>query len=304
MERELHPFAEFTPEERQKLLEDGWAEGGASGALRSFSDTMTNEEANSVVADFVRERIREKVDDPELAENLLPVDHPLGSKRLCLDTNYFEAYNRDNVDLVNLRKDPIEAITPKGIKAGGTEYEVDAIIFALGFDAVTGALRAIDIYDTEGVTLRERWEDGPETYLGLSVVGFPNFFALTGPGSPAVLGNAIVAIEIQVEWVAATIEHLRDAHLARIEPTAEAARGWTNHAAEVAEQTLFIKAKSWFLGSNIPGKPRVFLPYAGGMARYRETLESVAQKGYDGFVLRDENGRTSSDTDSVSVGSN
>jgi cyclohexanone monooxygenase len=237
------------------------------------------------VAEYVRSKIRTTVRDPAVAEKLIPTDHPLGAKRLCVDTNYYETYNRPNVALVDLSTTPIEEITPRAVRTRDAEYAVDAIVFALGFDAITGALMAIDFRGRGGTSLRESWAAGPRTYLGLGVAGFPNLFTITGPGSPSVLGNVIVSIEQHVEWIATCMSYLRERGLDRIEATVAAQDSWFAHVGEVARGTLFVSAKSWFMGANIAGKPRMFMPYAGGVPAYRKICDDVAGRGYDGFAL-------------------
>jgi cyclohexanone monooxygenase len=217
---------------------------------------------------------------------LAPKDHPIGTKRLCLDTGYYETYNRDNVTLIDVRSDPIAAITETGVRTlGGQTFALDALVFATGFDAMTGALREIDIRTSEGGELREHWEGGPLTYLGLMVAGFPNMFVVTGPGSPGVKTQMIASIEQHVDWIADCLKHLGAHGLDRIEPTAEAEAEWVSHVNAVAHATLYPLANSWYMGANIPGKPRVFMPYVGGYDRYKRHCDAVAANGYEGFVL-------------------
>jgi cation diffusion facilitator CzcD-associated flavoprotein CzcO len=275
---------EVSAEDRQRELEGRWQYGGAT-IIASFADLLTNKEANDVAAEFVRSKIRETVKDPAVAELLLPKDHPIGTKRPCVDTEYFETYNRDNVTLVDVRSAPIEEITEKGLRTGGVEYELDAIVFATGFDAMTGALFNIDIRGRDGQSLRQKWADGPRTYLGLAVEGFPNLFTITGPGSPSVLSNMIVSIEQHVEWISDCIEYLRQHDLTSIEATADAENAWVEHVNVVGNYTLYPLANSWYVGANIPGKPRVFMPYIGGVGNYRKKCDEVAAKGYEGFAL-------------------
>lgn len=284
-DRPLRPFDEFSSTERVEVCEQGWRKGGAPGMLRAFADSLINPQANRVVAEFVRTKIRKTVKDPQVAELLVPTDHPLGAKRICVDTNYYETYNRDNVTLIDVRSAPIERITERGVRTSEHEYEVDLIVFALGFDAITGALIAIDVRGRDGLSLRERWAAGPRAYLGVAVAGFPNLFTITGPGSPSVLGNVIVSIEQHVDWISNCIAYMRRAGLDRIEAQEPAQDAWVEHVAEVASKTLFVAAKSWFLGANIEGKPRVFMPYAGGVPAYRRRCEEVAERGYEGFTL-------------------
>jgi cyclohexanone monooxygenase len=254
--------------------------------MGAFSDLITNQEANDTAAEFVRSKIREIVKDPAVAEILAPKDHPIGTKRICVDTRYYETFNRPNVTLIDVRKNAIAAITPAGVRlADGTEHAVDAIVFATGFDAMTGALTRVDIRGTAGETLARKWEAGPRTYLGLSTAGFPNMFMITGPGSPSVLSNMIVSIEQHVDWTVDCLQHMRARGLTRIEATQQAEDDWVAHNNEVADRTLYPRAASWYMGANVPGKPRVFMPYIGGVGAYRQLCDEVAQKGYEGFRL-------------------
>jgi cyclohexanone monooxygenase len=275
---------EVTPEERDHAYETRWQRGGL-GFNSAFIDVGVKIEANDTAAEFVRAKIRAIVRDPEVAEALAPKDYPIGTKRLCADSGYFETYNRDNVTLVNLRKTPIEAITPQGIKTADAEYAFDSIVFAIGFDAMTGPLLGIDIRGRCGVSLRELWAAGPHTYLGIGMAGFPNLFTITGPGSPSVLSNMIVSIEQHVDWIADCVDYLCEHGYQSIEPTAEAQEAWVAHVNEVGHTTLYPRANSWYMGANIPGKPRVFMPYIGGVGTYRQKCDEVAEAGYTGFTL-------------------
>ena len=234
---------------------------------------------------FQSDRIREIVRDPRTAEALAPKDHPIGTKRICVDTNYFATYNRPNVTLVNLRETPLEAITETGVRTAAGETEVDAIVFATGFDAMTGALAAMDIRGRDGLRLSTKWEDGPRTYLGLTIAGFPNLFLITGPGSPSVLSNMIVSIEQHVDWIADCLAFLGARQAGLIEATDAAEEDWVRHGMEVANRTLYPRAASWYMGANVPGKPRVFLPYIGGVGAYREICDEVAADSYRGFRI-------------------
>jgi cyclohexanone monooxygenase len=274
-----------SPEERRRNYERLWDEGGTIGFLTCYNDFLVSEEANETAAEFVREQIRRTVHDPKVAELLAPKDHPIGSKRLCLDTGYYETYNRDNVTLVDARSAPIEEITPRGVLTADREYELDAIAFATGFDAMTGALREIDIRVEGGEVLAEKWVGGPLTYLGLMSAGFPNLFMITGPGSPSVKSQMIVSIEQHVDWIARCLDDLRTQGLARIEPTADAEVAWVAHVNQVADSTLYPRANSWYVGANIPGKPRVFMPYVGGVGAYRRRCDEIAANGYEGFEV-------------------
>lgn len=226
------------------------------------------------------------VKDPEVAETLSPRTFPFGTKRPCLDSGYYETFNRPNVHLVDLRKTRVVEFTETGLRTSAGEFEFDAIVFATGFDAMTGALNAIDITGGNGVSLRERWSAGPRTYLGVAMAGFPNLFTITGPLSPSVLSNMVVSIEQHVEWITDCIAYLRENGYAQIEATAEAEDAWVEHVAEVGSLTLFPKADSWYMGANVPGKPRVFLPYVGGVGLFRQKCDEVAANGYEGFTLR------------------
>jgi cyclohexanone monooxygenase len=225
------------------------------------------------------------VRDPEVAESLAPRDYPLGTKRMCVDTDYYVTFNRDNVTLVNLRATPIEAITPRGLRTSGAEYALDAIVFAIGFDAMTGALLNIDIRGRRGQSLRQKWAAGPRTYLGLAIAGFPNLFTITGPGSPSVLSNMIVSIEQHVDWIADCIAHLREHGRGCIEAMPAAEEAWVEHVNEIGNATLYPRANSWYTGANIPGKPRIFMPYIGGVGTYRQTCDQVAANDYEGFSM-------------------
>jgi cyclohexanone monooxygenase len=256
--------------ERQAEFERCWACGGAN-FTHAFNDIFFNRETNDTAAEFVRQRIRMIVRDPGVAAKLLPTDHPIGTNRICVDTGYYETFNRDNVTLVDVRETPIVSATPGGLRTTAGEYPLDSIIFATGYDAVTGALARIDIRGRDGRVLRDKWAEGPRTYLGIAAAGFPNLFLITGPGSPSVLTNMVVAIEQHVGWAADCIAALHARGLATIEATeaAETAEtAWGAHVDEVAGRTLFSLANSWYMGANIPGKPRVFLPFVGGFGNY------------------------------------
>ncbi len=275
---------EVPPEEREAEYEARWARGGTA-FMGAFSDLITNREANETASEFVRRKIRGIVKDPKVAELLAPKGYPIGTKRICVDTEYFETFNRPNVTLVDVRTAPIEAITPRGVRAGAAEYDCDALVFATGFDAMTGALTRIDIRGRGALSLAEKWADGPRTYLGLMTAGFPNLFMITGPGSPSVLSNMIVSIEQHVDWLSDCLAHLRSRGLTTIEAMPEAEEAWVAHVNEVADRTLYPQAASWYMGANVPGKPRVFMPYIGGVGTYREKCAEIAAKGYEGFRL-------------------
>jgi cyclohexanone monooxygenase len=233
----------------------------------------------------VRDKIRQTVRDPETAEALLPTSHPIGTKRLCVDSHYYETYNRENVTLVDLRRDPILEVTPSGLRTESAMHDLDSIVFATGYDAMTGTLAKIDIRGRDGIRLREKWAEGPRTYLGIAVAGFPNLFTITGPGSPSVLSNMMVSIEQHVDWLSNCIEYLQERRIQAIEATQDAEDRWGEHVQEVAYKTLYPQAGSWYMGMNIPGKPRVFMPYVGGVGHYRKVCDDVAAREYEGFVL-------------------
>ena len=272
-------------EERRAKFEETWERGELLAITGMYLDVLANQTVNDQIADLYREKVRSIVKDPETAEALCPKDYPIGTKRACLDTGYLETFNRPHVRLIDLRKQPIASITEKGIDTVEESMEFDAIVYATGFDAMTGALVAVDITGRDGITLKEKWAGGPSTYLGLTTRGFPNFFAVTGPGSPSVLSNMAVSIEQHVEWVTDCIAFMRTNGFETIEPTETAEAGWNQHVQDCAAITLFPKANSWYMGANVPGKPRVFYPYIGGVDTYRRTCEQVVEQGYLGFSL-------------------
>jgi cation diffusion facilitator CzcD-associated flavoprotein CzcO len=275
---------EATPEEREKNFEERWIKGRQDLCV-AYADIGLDEEANKTAADFVRKKIRSIVKDPRVAEMLCPTDHPLGAKRISLDTNYFDTYNRPNVTLVDIRKTPIEQVTPTGLRTRDRAFDIDILIFATGFDAVTGPLLRMDIRGKAGLKLNDVWAHGPKSYLGLMVAGFPNFFTITGPGSPSVLANVIFSIDQHVDWIGDCIAYLKKNKIKALEPTEASQEAWGEHVAEVGSKTLFTKANNWYLGANVPGKPRVFLPYVGGLMNYRAKCEEIVAKGYEGFTL-------------------
>jgi len=274
---------EYTPEEVRARLEERWLQGGFP-FLQSFTDVMTNPDANKILADFVREKIRERVKDPKIAAKLTPTTYPLGAKRPILDTDYFETFNRDNVTLVDAQDEPIERVTPKGIIAGGHTYEFDDLVFATGFDAMTGALERIDIRGEKGMSLKDKWAAGPLTYLGLLSAGFPNLFLLSGPGSPSVLANCIHGPEYQTDWIMELLMRERAKGRMTIDVDPEAEQQWVEHVNMVGNHTLFVHTNSWYIGANVPGKPRVFMPYVG-QGNYRRKCEEIAAENYKGFVV-------------------
>lgn len=271
-------------QQRRADYEARWLKGGVN-FVRTYADISLNQAANDTAADFVREKIRETVRKPEVAEKLLPFDHPIATKRICIDTQYFETYNRDNVTLVDIRSAPIEAVTPEGLKTKDAFFALDALVFATGFDAVTGALGRIDIRGRDGRSLKQKWASGPRSYLGLMSSGFPNLFTITGPGSPSILTNVVVSIEQHVEFIADAIAALEAKGVSAIEAEEEAENAWAEHVVEAAGRTLLVKANSWYMGANIPGKPRAILPYAGGFNVYKQKCDEIAARGYVGFRL-------------------
>jgi cyclohexanone monooxygenase len=274
--------------ERRATFEAAWGAGGFTFLSGTFRDLVLNEEANETAADFVRSKIDEIVRDPRVAEMLKPRDFPIGTKRLPLDTNYYETFNRPNVTLVDLKRTPVEAITPTGIRTNAAHHDLDVIVYATGFDALTGPLEALGIRGRGGRALRDDWRAGPRTYLGVAVPGFPNLFTITGPGSPSVLSNMPVSIEQHVEWIGDCLAWARGRGAEVIEATEQAAADWTEHVQQVASHTLHPKAASWYMGANIPGKPRIFLPYIGGVGNYRDRCAAVAASGYEGFTVSGE----------------
>lgn len=285
-ERSYRSALEVTEAERRRVYEAAWEKGGLI-LSSTFKDLTISAEANETVCEFIRGKIKETVRDVKVAEMLLP-SYYFATKRPVLDTHYFETYNRDNVSLVDVRKEPIVEITPKGIRTAETEYELDILVFATGYEAMTGSLLKLNISGRGGVTLREKWEDGarPKTYLGLATAGFPNLFMITGPESPSVLSNMPVSIEQHVEWIGDCIEYLHEHGLDRIEAKEEAEEAWSRHCWEVADSTLFTKAQSWYTGANIHDKPVGFPIYLGGVGHYRNICTEIAEKGYEGFALQ------------------
>jgi cyclohexanone monooxygenase len=276
---------EEDPETLQRNLEASWATGGVVMSL-IYPGVIRDEGVNKVFADFVADKVRAKVHDPEVAEKLIPKSYPFAAKRLCSDTGYFEIYNRDTVTLVDLTESPIERIVEHGIELrDGTVLEVDTIVFATGFDAMTGTLLRTGITGREGVPLREAWADGPTTYLGLGIPGFPNLFVVAGPGSPSVLANMVPSIEFHVDWIADAITTLRESGATTIEATEDAGREWTEHVDRIGQRTLYPRAGSWYMGSNIPGKRQGLMLYTGGTVEYRRRLEEVVANGYEGWAI-------------------
>lgn len=276
---------EVSPAERQKILEKAWAVGGTRFFAQSFSDLLSDQEANDAAAQFVAKYIRTIVRDPAIAELLIPTDHPIGTKRPPMDDDYYATFNRPNVMLVDIRRSPILDINGSTLRTTGGAYDLDALVLATGFDAITGPLMAIDIRGRGGISLRDKWSAGAKSYLGLGTAGFPNLFTITGPLSPSVLANMPTAIEQHVDWIADCLAYMRHHALSAIEATTGAEDQWVAHTADVAQGTLYPKANSWYLGSNIPGKPRQFGVYLGGFNNYREHCNDIAANGYEGFAF-------------------
>ncbi len=274
--------ADLSDEQINEILEARWQRGGAF-FLGAFADALANPDTNKKCANFVRNKIRTIVKDPATAELLCPKDHPIGTKRICVDTGYYETYNRDNVTLVDVRSDPIQRITATGLQTQSHAYDFDTLVLATGFDAMTGALLGMDIRGEGGAKLADKWAEGPKTYLGLAVNGFPNLFTVTGPGSPSVLSNVLVSIEQHIDWIVDCMQYMQGNGYARVDADVSAQEQWTAHVTEVASATLFPQGGSWYLGANVAGKPRVFMPYAAGVGAYREVCDAVTADGYRGF---------------------
>ncbi|MES2483409.1 MAG: NAD(P)/FAD-dependent oxidoreductase [Pseudomonadota bacterium] len=275
---------EVDEQERQREYDKRWARGG-NNFTHSFNDLLTNKQANDTASEYVRGKIRSIVKDPAKAALLAPTDHGLGTKRVCVDTNYYATYNLPHVSLVDLRATPISKIEPEGLRTTDKLYPLDAIVFATGYDAVTGSLDLIDIRGRGGLALKAKWHEGPRTYLGLMTQGFPNLFMITGPQSPSITTNVVMSIEQHVDWIARLLDHMKAKGLATAEADAKAETDWVANNNELASKTLFPSANSWFMGANIPGKPRVFLPYIGGFGNYTNICEEVIAAGYKGFHL-------------------
>ena len=269
-------------EERQAVYDQRWTMGGFA-FLGSFNDLLTNEAANETAAEYTRQQVRNIVKDPAVAALLAPTTYPIGTKRICVDTDYYKTYNRDNVELVDISGGPIERMTATGLVANGREFRFDSIVFATGFDAMTGTLFKVDIRGRDGQALKDKWFAGPRTYLGLMSAAFPNLFMITGPGSPSVKGNMATSMEQHVDFVTDALVHMRGRGFELIEPERAAEDEWVDHVQEVANRTLFPRANSWYMGANIPGKPRLFMPYIGGVGTYRKICEEIVADGYKGF---------------------
>jgi cation diffusion facilitator CzcD-associated flavoprotein CzcO len=272
--------------EREAKYQAAWDKGGLQFRA-TFKDLLTNKAANDTAAAFIKNRIAQVVNDPTTAATLTDFDHPFAAKRPPIDSHYFETFNRPHVKLVNLRRDPIERITPTGIQTASQQHRLDAIVYATGFDAMTGAFDNIAFTGRHGKRLRDVWQAGPVTYLGLQIPGFPNLFTITGPGSPSVLCNMPPQIEQHVDWITACIGHLREQGVATVEASEAAAQAWGDEVNRAAQASLLGEVPhSWYLGANVPGKPRAFMPYAGGLKRYRDLCDEVASNGYRGFMLQ------------------
>ena len=276
---------DLAPEQRTDHLESAWRRGGA-GFASTFDDVIVDPEANRIAADFVRGKIAQTVEDEEIAQKLMPQSYPIGSKRLAVDTDYYATYNRDNVALVDLRETPLERIVANGVQTRAGVVPLDALVLATGFDAMTGSFLKIDPVGRDDLALSEKWHAGPRTYLGLMSEGFPNCFFIAGPGSPSVLSNMVLSIEQHVEWVAACITDLEANGKSVIEPLGEAEDEWVSSINAAADKTLFMQGDSWYLGANVPGKPRVFMPFLGGVELYASIIEKVAANDYRGFARR------------------
>lgn len=279
---------ETSPQDREELFDELYAARGFGIALANFRDIMVDPKANAIVSEYIEKRIRQRVNDPGIADKLVPKNHGFGTRRVPLETNYYEVYNQANVTLLDLGETPIERITPKGIKTAAKEYELDMLIYATGFDPVTGSLNRIDISGIGGKKLKDKWADGPQTYLGIQAQGFPNFLTLVGPHNGATLCNIPRCIEQNVEWVSDLLDYMRSKDFTYVEPSKEAEQEWTAHVGETAERTLFPTADSWFMGvnTNNPERKRTFMLYAGGVPRYTAKCNEVAEKAYEGFVLK------------------
>lgn len=271
-------------EVRHDKFQARWTSGGLT-FMGVYNNLTLDQQANDTAANFIRAKIAEIVKDPETAKLLQPNNHPVGSKRICVDTDYYATFNRPNVKLVDVKSHPIEQILPNAVRSGGKDYEVDALVLATGFDAMTGSVAKIEIRGRNGQTLNDKWAEGPRTYLGLMSAGFPNLFIITGPGSPSVLSNMIVSIEQHVDWITDCIAYMRDRGVDTMEATRQAEDKWVAHVNEVAAGTLYPQANSWYMGANIPGKPQIFMPYLGGVGVYRQICNDVATKDYEGFAM-------------------
>ncbi|HTB36512.1 MAG TPA: NAD(P)/FAD-dependent oxidoreductase [Reyranella sp.] len=278
---------EVSEDERQATFERLWEIGGFAPWIGSFNDILLNEEANRAAYSFWRDKTLKRIKDPAVAEILAPAEplHPFGVKRPSLEQHYYEIFNQPNVRLVDLRTNPIERVTPGGIKAAADAHELDILVLATGFDAVTGGLTRIDIRGTEGETLKEKWAKGVRAQLGMAAAGFPNLLFVYGPQSPNGFCNGPTCAEVQGDWIARLLDHLRQRNYTRVEATVAAEEAWRAQVLELAEATLFPRADSWYLGANIPGKLREMLSFTGGLPAYLEKCRESAERGYEGFAL-------------------
>jgi cyclohexanone monooxygenase len=274
--------AQLSDEEARDILEQAWNRGGAR-FMTAIGDMMLDDDANDFAVNFVHQKIHEIVKDKKTAELLCPTNHPIGTRRICVDIDYYNTYNRDNVSLVSVKDHPIEEITASGVKVNGETTELDTLVLATGFDAMTGALLRIDIKGKNGNRLTDKWQAGPRSYLGMAISGFPNLFTITGPGSPSVLSNMLVSIEQHVDWMIDCISHMKANNVDMFEADEQAEDAWVEHVNEVANSTLYPKGGSWYLGANVKGKPRIFMPYAAGVGAYREVCDQVTANNYQGF---------------------
>ena len=285
---------EVDANERERAYEEGWQKGELVGIMQQYHDLLINNAANETASEFVRNKIRAVVKDPAVAETLCPTSFALGTKRACLDTGYYEMFNEAHVELVDLLKTPIEKITKNGVQTSDRAFEFDAIVFATGFDAMTGGIVNVDVRGVGAVQLAEKWQAGPRAYLGLATHGFPNLFMITGPGSPSVMSNMMTSIEQHAEWITDCLVYMREHGHALIEASEAAQQQWVTHVNDVANMTLFPQANSWYMGANVPGKPRLFMPYIGGCGVYRDKCDEVASHGYEGFRLSIESAQSAS----------
>jgi cyclohexanone monooxygenase len=276
---------EASPEERQAVYERIWALGGLRFFVETFADLITNREANETAAEFVRAHIRKVVEDPKIAETLIPRTHPIATKRPPLGDDYYATFNRANVTLVDIASSPITGFSGRTAHTADASYEIDALVLATGFDAMTGALLRIDVRGRGGLALEEKWAEGARSYLGLGIAGFPNLFTITGPFSPSVVANMPTGVEQHVDWIATCMEYMRERRLEFVEANEDAEDQWVTHSTEVANATLYPQTNSWYVGANIPGKPRRFSVYLGGFSSYRAHCDLIAERGYQGFAF-------------------
>jgi cyclohexanone monooxygenase len=269
-----------------ELLEEAWRVGGAVALNRAFSDTGSDLKANKILADFVAAKNREAINDPEVADRLLTIDHPLGARRVAVAIDYFETYNRDNVTLLDAKTSPIEKITDNIVHAGDDEIELDVLVYATGFDGVSGPLLSMEIQGVGGLPLRTKWATRSIAYLGLITSGFPNLFMITGPGSPSVFSNVIFHIEQHVDWIADCLAYMTEHEVNHIDANPESENDWTQHVDDIGKSSLIGSTRSWWTGENIPGKPAGLAFYLGGLQNYRAKCDEAANKGYEGFVLQ------------------